>query len=120
MEIDDASKKNAKSLLNTPNDTVAGDNNKSPPNSETPAPPNARAEKTPSSASAASASVPKIKCDRCGEVFKLGEQVGHRETCPKNNNDDNKKGSLECDDCGKKFGGRAGKAKLTMHREAIQ
>ena len=84
-----------------------------PINSETPV-----AETAPSVTPPAS--VPNIKCDRCGEVFKLGEQVGHRETCPKNNNDNDKKGSLECDDCGKKFGGRAGKARLTMHREAIQ
>ena len=105
MEINDASKKNVKALINPANDRGSGDKTLPAADSETPAP-ITRAEMAPQVSPSASA--PKIKCDGCGEVFKLGDQVGHRATCPAN-----KSSSLKCDDCGKTFRSKQG---LAMHR----
>ena len=114
MKTDESSKEVAKSSHITPTDTVGG-GEILPVSGETPAP-NAGAAKIPSAP--APVSVPKIKCDRCGEVFKLGEQVGHRETCPKNSF--KKSGDLKCDDCGKKFRSGASVGSLVVHKRTCK
>ena len=67
MKTNGASKENEKSSAKSAKDQVAGEK-------KLPAATNARAEKTASVSSPAS--ILKIECERCGEVFKLGEQVG--------------------------------------------